>query len=132
MLELAGARPRLDAKSDVLHLLQDQPPAWRDAFYIKNATHTEGIDQRALRTDRWKQIAGVDGRHALFDLENDPEEEFNIYDTPRDDIHVQFRHFPDYRATIIELAQRLEAGAQALEDAFGIELARRVFAEKSR
>lgn len=133
LLDVAGAPvPDWMQGRSIVPLLQGAEVAWRDAFYVQNTTHGDRVDQRALRTARWKLILGADGRHALYDLEHDPEEELDLYDAPRDDIHMQFRHFDDHRETIMALARRLEAEAEAIDDPQGVELARRVVAEKSR
>ena len=45
------------------------------------------------------------GNHELYDLVNDPEEELNLYKTPRADGHNQYLHFPPYTEVTAELAQ---------------------------
>ncbi len=104
---------------------------WRDAFYTQNITRHPFIDQRCIRTAEWKLILsrpveglrGYMGNHLLYDLVNDPEEELNLYLTPRDDAHNQYRHFPPYTDTITELAHLLQRYASEIDDQLGVDLA---------
>lgn len=129
LYELAGLDPPqgLHGRS-LVGLLDGDDRHWRSAFYVQNTTHDDRTDQRCLRTQEWKLILGADGRHSLYDLVDDPEEELDLYETPREDIHTQFRHFPPSGPIVERLAARLRDEARALDDALGVELAERVLA----
>ncbi len=114
----------------IVPLLKGNAEGWRDAFYIENRTFKDRTDQRALRTDKWKLVLDRENENMLFDLENDPEEELNVYVTPREDFHIQFRHFPDYSETIIALAKRLAEEADKIGDNLGRDLAEKAIAAK--
>ena len=54
----------------------------------------------------------------------DPEEELDVFLTPRPDGGFErFKHYPDYAPVIAELARRMQARARALGDRRGLELA---------
>lgn len=129
ILDFAG----VPAAPDALHgrslrpWLESKAPAdWRDSYYVSNYHPTSdnrsvGLQpQRALRTERWKLIAGAPGLgHQFFDLGLDPEEEIDLL-LPRDaDHHQKNRHFPDVTDTVVEIARRLEAKADAVDDRVG-------------
>jgi choline-sulfatase len=125
LLDLAGA-----AVPDGLHgrslrpLLAGHTLPWRDDTYVQNVTHISGIEQRALRTGRWKLIAAANGAHELYDLEADPEEELDVFLTPRPDGGFErFTHYPDFAPVIADLARRMTARAEEIGDARGGELA---------
>ena len=63
------------------------------------------------------------GNHELYDLINDPEEELNLYETPRTDGYNQYLHFPPYTNVIAELARLLKHHAQEINDSLGEDLA---------
>lgn len=112
-------------------LLRGESAEWRDAFYTQNITRHPFIDQRCIRTRDWKLILtrpvtglrGYLGPHLLYDLINDPEEELNLYNTPREDGHNQYLYFPPYTDKIAELAELLKRYAREIDDPLGVELA---------
>jgi choline-sulfatase len=124
MLDLAGL-----AVPDTLHgrsikplLMGETPAGWRDDYYVETVTHISKIEQRSVRTERWKLIASANGAHELYDLEADPEEELDVFLTPRPDGEFQrYKHYPDYAPVIAELVGRLRANAEAFGDARGLE-----------
>ena len=105
-------------------LLDGDASGWRDDYYVQNITHVSKIEQRAIRTADWKLIASANGAHELYDLRADPEEELNVYLTPREDGGFErFKHYPDYAATILHLTERMQRRASEIEDERGQELA---------
>ncbi|MCZ6676891.1 MAG: sulfatase-like hydrolase/transferase [Candidatus Poribacteria bacterium] len=112
-------------------LLSGESVPWREAYYVQNITRHTNVEQRCIRTGEWKLILNERPRtvrryassNYLFDLVNDPEEELNLYDTPREDGHNQYGHFPPFTDVITELAQLLRKYAEEIGDAFGCELA---------
>ena len=132
MLDIAGiAVPRGLHGRSLLPLLGGEAPGdWRDCAYVQNITHKSRIHQRAIRTGRWKLIASANGAHELYDLEADPEEELNIYLTPRDDGGFErFRHYPDQAPVIADLCRRMKCEASRIGDAEGQKIIRLVEAE---
>jgi len=128
ILDYAGVTP-----SSTLHgaslrpLLEGRSVPWRDDYYVQNITHVSGIEQRCIRTDRWKLIASVRGEHQFFDLQVDPEEELDIYLTPRPDAGFErYKHIPDHAEAINAMALRMLARAQHMGDECGVALARAV------
>ncbi len=129
LLDLAGA-----SVPDGLHgrslkpILMGAPPSdWRDDYYVENITHISKIEQRSLRTDEWKLIASANGAHELYNLAEDPEEELDVFLTPRPDGGFErFKHYPDFAPIIAELTGRMKATAAAIGDSRGSELARSV------
>ncbi len=126
MLDFAGL-----PVPDTLHgrsirpILSGATPAdWRDDYYVETITHISKIEQRSVRTERWKLIASASGAHELYDLEADPEEELDVFVTPRPDGGFErFKHYPDHAPVIAELAGRLRRNAEAIGDTRGVELA---------
>ena len=112
-------------------LLKGESVSWREAYYTQNITRGPFIEQRCIRTNEWKLILtrpvsslrGYMGNHELYDLINDPEEELNLYETPRTDGHNQYLHFPPYTNVIAELARLLKHHAQEINDSLGEDLA---------
>jgi choline-sulfatase len=112
-------------------LLRGESVTWRDAHYTQNITREDHVDQRCIRTTEWKLILSrpvggmrhYSGSHELYDLVNDPEEELNVYNTPRQDGHNRFLHFPPYLDVIKELALLLKRHAQEIDDTLGSDLA---------
>ena len=112
-------------------LLNGESIAWRDAHYTENILRDTRIDQRCIRTNEWKLILtrpvsglrAYSGDHALYNLIDDPEEELNVYKTPRKDGHNQYLQFPPYTDVIDELANILKRHAQEVDDSLGIDLA---------
>ncbi len=91
VLELAGTRApadhHLDGQSFTRLLRGEAAPDWRDDVYYEyywEWSYPQTPTQFALRTDRYKYIFfhGVWDKAALFDLQSDPEEKFNLVDRP--------------------------------------------------
>ncbi len=112
-------------------LLEGRDVEWRQAYYVQNIIRHGNLEQRCIRTDKWKlilsKIPGTAISYAnpnfLYDLENDPEEELNVYDTPRADSQNQYGHFPPYTEKIRELAGLAREFAEKIGDGFGVVLA---------
>jgi arylsulfatase A-like enzyme len=105
-------------------LLEQRAVAWRDDFYVQTITHRRKVEQRALRTRDWKLIVDAGGQHELYNLQADPEEELNVYLTPRDDGGFRrFDHYPSYASVIVDVVARLRRTATAIDDRRGLELA---------
>ena len=85
--------------------------------------------QRALWTPEHKLVLSDEGRHLLYDLVDDPEEELNFFGAPKFDYYNQYQHYPDPTELTRRLTERLRAEALALKDSFGIMLADRVLGE---
>lgn len=132
ILDWAGLEipDHLHGKS-MVPLLRNESVDWRDAHYTQNITKAPHIDQRCIRTHQWKlilnrPIAGLRnymGTHELYNLVTDPEEELNVYNTPRKDGHNQYLNFPPYTDEIAELAQILKRHAIEINDPLGSDLA---------
>ncbi len=132
LLDLAGADipDGLHGRSIAPLLAGHMPDDWRDDYYVENITHISKIEQRSVRTANWKLIASANGAHELYDLDADPEEELDVFVTPRPDGEFQrYKHYPDYAPLISELAQRMRRHAEAIDDARGLELAAMVETE---
>jgi choline-sulfatase len=99
---------------------------WRDAFYVETVTKRSGYVQRCIRTDGWKLILSEGGPQALYRLEDDPEEDRNLFDAPRDDRRADAAPIASHAVEIRDLAARLRACAIAIDDPTGVELAERV------
>ena len=112
-------------------LLSGESVDWRDAFYTQNITRHPFIDQRCIRANEWKLILtrpvtglrNYVGDHSLYDLVNDPEEELNIYNTPRENAHNEYLHFPPQTEVITKLAHLLKRHALEIDDSLGSDLA---------
>ena len=125
MLDLAGVGiPSVMQGKSLLPLLRGETPdTWRKGYYVQNITHISAIHQRAWRTERWKLIVSADGAHELFDLVADPEEELNIFLTPRPDGGFErFNHYPDQARKIDALAADMAEMAQGIGDNEGLEM----------
>jgi choline-sulfatase len=131
VLDAAGvAAPDGMHGKSVLALARGERPSWRDFYFVQNRTHKRRITQRSYRTDDWKLIGSVEGgSHSLFDLRRDPEEEWDLFLTPREDVMNRFRSEPNHAPKARELALGMRAAAQAIEDAEGVGIADRVLAE---
>lgn len=122
LLDLAGlgTAPAMQGRSFAPLLRGETPADWRDGFYVQNVTHISAIPQRAWRTQRWKLIVSANGQHELYDLAADPEEELDVFVTPRPDGGFErFTHYPDYAREIDALGARMAETAQALGDGDG-------------
>jgi arylsulfatase A-like enzyme len=112
----APALPKSHGKS-WKPLLTGEKTSWRKSWYYeynyeKQFPYTPNV--RGVRTERWKYVHypvgdGTDDRHKaeLYDLENDPEERYNLIDDPR------------YASVLEELKQelvRLQEETEALPD----------------
>ncbi len=128
LLELAGATlPYAQHGRSLAPLLADPDAPWaRQGAYIENVTHDTKRTQRCYRSNEWKLILSVEGASSLFDLRNDPEEELDLFDAPREDIHDQYRHFSDNAPVKRELAAALRREAAAVDDELGVMLADRL------
>ena len=102
----------------------------RDAYYVQNHTNVSDREQRCIRTREWKLILSDDGEGELYDLTSDPEEELDLYQTPREDVHDQFIHLPSHDERVIALAERLRDHARRIGDEVGADLASRAIAGK--
>lgn len=88
----------------------------------------DGVYKAAVQTER-AIILSDDGKHSLFELINDPEEELDLYGAPRQDSQNRYMHFPDQSGIIRDLSLRLRAEARAVSDRFGEALADRVLTQ---
>ncbi len=97
---------------------------WRDAMFAQYDLHSGGLDyMRMIRTDRWKLVRHYLSleRDELYDLENDPHEEYNLYRP-----HLAKEHIapgvdvPKVRA---ELQDRLYGWQRAIHDPLLLQLA---------
>ena len=116
------------------------PEDWREFYYVENRTRMNFLQQRCLRTDDWKLVLSDGGPakyqrqplttefHHLYNLEIDPEEELNIFDTRRDHPNVgdRLERLPMYTPKIEELANLLGDYAERMEDPLGIQLRRMI------
>ncbi len=69
----------------LLPLLKGEKRAWRDtAFLLYDMHHGAVARMRMARTERWKLVLHLQegGQHELYDLQNDPGEEHNLYGDP--------------------------------------------------
>jgi arylsulfatase A-like enzyme/Ca2+-binding RTX toxin-like protein len=87
LLDLANAPPRANLDgSNLVPLLNQQPTAWRNDFFIKNVRlgNDDGptITENAVRTTQWLYAERSDGSKFLFDLIQDPRQVNNLIDQP--------------------------------------------------
>ena len=131
LLDWAGADvpDHLHGRS-VVPLLRGDRTGERDAYYVENRTNVTNREQRCLRTDRWKLILADDGANELYDLAADPEEELDLYVTPRKDVHDQFLHVPSHDEVVVELGERLRSHAAGIGDTVGVRLADAALTDK--
>lgn len=117
------------------------PSDWRSFYYVENITYHTHRRQRCIRTDKWKLILGDGGIHAvrigphsLYNLEDDPEEEIDVFDTSRDDFKLKqmLSHMPGYQQQITKLATLLQDYAHKIGDSFGVRLAGQVLGSISK
>ncbi len=131
LLEWAGvAVPEHLHGRSIEPLLHGDETGAREDYYVQNRTNVTEREQRCLRTNEWKLILSSDGVNELYDLVHDPEEELDLYTTPRPDVHDQFLHLPSHDARVVELARRLEVAAQRVGDTTGQRMAEAALAEK--
>ena len=112
-------------------LLEGKSVPWRDSHYTENVIRGPFIEQRSVRTKEWKLILtrsvrflqGYTALNELYDLVNDPEEELNIYRTPREDTHNRFRNTPPQTEVIEGLVHELRKQAVEIDDQLGIDMA---------
>ena len=119
--------PTLHGRS-ILPLAEGERVEWRDYAYVENITHKRKRVQRCYRTEQWKLIGAPDGEHSLFDLQADPEEELDVFLTPRQEVMNRYNHFPDYAPVIARLAEGLRQAAAQIDDETGSLIADSVLA----
>jgi arylsulfatase A-like enzyme len=124
ILEMAGlAVPEGLHGSSLVPLLEGRAEGWRDCTYVETVTFKREVEQRCVRIRDWKLIADAKGEHEFYDLRIDPEEERNIFLTPRLDVFEMFKHMRSFAPEIQVMAQRMREIAASTGDARGIELA---------
>lgn len=125
ILDFAGVEPSgsLHGKS-LRPILTGMPtPDWRQGYYVQNITYVTGIEQRAWCTAGWKLIVGADERHSLYNLAADPEEELDLFRTPREDPGFErYNHYPSHAPLIHKLCDDALVQAVAIGDTRGCEL----------
>lgn len=108
-------------------LLEGASPPWRDHFYVQNITWQKKIEQRCYRLNDWKLIAAEQGPHFLFHTAEDPEEEFNLFALPSDEMPHRMQSLPEEaRGQAESMAVALRAAANGLADGKGAALAEAV------
>ena len=115
----------------IVPLLEGESVPWRDSHYTENVIRGPFIEQRSVRTNEWKLILtrsvrflqGYMALNELYDLVNDPEEELNIYKTPRSDTHNRFRNTPPQTEVIEGLVHELRKQAAEVDDQLGVDMA---------
>lgn len=125
LLDFAGAPPLSPCHGHSLKPMLDgwPVPDWRRAFYVQTITHVSALHQRAWLSEGWKLIVSDDGNHELFNRHADPEEEINVFETPRPDPGFdRYTHYPSYRPVIDTMAQEAGAFAQSIGDDEGAAL----------
>ncbi len=106
--------------------LQGETVPWRDTYYAENRTWVNRYPQRCIRAENWKLILSDGGPHSLYNLRDDPEEELDVFETPRADVYDQYLRFPSFTSEIADLAANLRRQALDLGDDLGVTLADRV------
>ncbi len=151
ILDYAGIDTPSHVQGASLRPVIDKTGVGRTLYYIENTTDTRSeetlaamfsmrfngrahpdpgrIDQRAIWTPKHKLVLSNDGKHLLYDLSIDPEEEYNLFGAPRRNAQNEYLHFPDQRPVVRTLIDLLDAEARRLDDAFGVALAARARAE---
>jgi arylsulfatase A-like enzyme len=115
----------------IVPLLEGESVSWRDSHYTENVIRGPFIEQRSVRTKEWKLILtrsvrflqGYTALNELYDLVNDPEEELNIYKTPRGDTHNRFLNTPPQTDVIEGLVHELRKQASEIDDQLGVDMA---------
>jgi choline-sulfatase len=129
VLDLAGAPiPGGIHGTSVLPVARGGHVPWRDDAYVQNRTHKRLIDQRCFRTEAWKLIGSKNGPHSLYDLRRDPEEEMDLFETPRADVMGRFANEPSHAEAARELAHKMRDAAARIDDAEGVVIAEGVLA----
>lgn len=112
-LDLAGVSPSssMDGRS-FMPILAGDPTPWRDEIlyeYYWEWNFPQTPTQFALRTDRYKYIFfhGLWDKMALFDLEADPKEKYNLID------------HPDHQERVSDMRERL---FEKLEETNGLDV----------
>jgi arylsulfatase A-like enzyme len=132
ILDAAGLTvPSIMQGRSILGLVNGTAKDWPKEYYVQSELRKARTQQRALRTDDWKLILSWDEGHELYDLRVDPEEDLNVFDTPRKDKHNRFQHFADYSDVIVTLATTMRERALAIDDSVGVELSELVLRHKS-
>lgn len=91
----------------LLPILKGEKVPWRDAaFLLYDMHHGAVAHMRMVRTKEWKLVLHLEegGKHELYDLRNDPEEERNLYGDP------------SVKAVQEELTERLKAWQREVKD----------------
>ena len=114
--------------------IEDWYELTRDKVYLPSSRNYrsetgEWDRQRALWTPELKLVLSEEGRHLLYDLEVDPEEELNLFGAPKFDYYNQYQHIADPTPTCRRLTELLRDEAASMKDDFGVTLAERVLAE---
>jgi arylsulfatase A-like enzyme len=132
LLDWAGLEiPEYLHGRSLVPLLEGKSVPWREAHYTENVIRGPFIEQRSVRTKEWKLILtrsvrflqGYMALNELYDLVEDPEEELNIYKTPRQDSHNRFRNTPPQTEVIESLVQLLKRQAAEIDDQLGVDMA---------
>ena len=92
--------------------LQGKTVPWRDTYYVENRTWVNRYPQRCIRTEAWKLILSDGGPHSLYNLRDDPEEELDVFETPRADVYDQYLRFPSFTSEIADPPCRQAAVAR--------------------
>ena len=106
-----------------VRILEDELPVRREVF--------GPWPQRAIRTRDWKLILSEGGKNSLYDLRYDPEEELDVFLTPREDRQQQFTHFRSHQSEVVALAEQLQTTASAYDDELGVRLAQKILKHPS-
>lgn len=123
--DFAGAAPPEPCHGASLRPLMEARPArgWRRGTYVQNITHVSGIEQRCWRDEGWKLIVSDNGAHELYNLGADPEEELNVFRTPRPDPGFdRFTHYPPHDDIVATMRNAALARARTIGDWRGVEL----------
>ena len=83
ILELAGldGEQALDSRS-LVPLVRGARPPWAEDIVCEFHGHHFPYPQRMLRNDRYKLVVNPESINELYDLQNDPDELTNLYDSP--------------------------------------------------
>lgn len=79
LIELGGLSPKAGIEGlSLVPLLKDPGAEWDHP-----AVTTEGRNNHAVRSERWRYIRYADGKEELYDHDHDPKEWANLADDPR-------------------------------------------------